>query len=65
MEISVKKVAMISGIILFTVFMIHVITNSPINYSSNGSSTSKTVVVDHRHHHRGYPGYGRPPVNYY
>jgi ABC-type dipeptide/oligopeptide/nickel transport system permease component len=53
---------MISGIVLFTFFMIRIITNAPIGTSTSGSS--KTVVVDNRPH-RYYYGFNEPVHRYY
>ena len=65
MEPGIKKALMIAGIVLFTVFMIKIITNTPVS-SSNGSSgsSSKTVVV-HDNPHRYYYGFGTPAANHY
>ncbi len=63
MDPIIKKALIIAGIVLFTFFMIRIITNAPIGTSS-GSSTSKTVVVDSRPH-RYYYGFNEPVHRYY
>lgn len=62
MDPVIKKALMIAAIVLFTFFMIHVITNAPIR--SSGSSTTKTIVVDRRPH-RYYYGFNEPVHRYY
>ena len=62
MDPDIKKALMIAAIVLFTFFIIRIITNMPI--SSSGSSTTKTVVVD-RHPHRYYYGFNEPIHRYY
>ena len=62
MDPVIKKALMISGIVLFTFFMIRIITNAPIGTSTSGYS--KTVVVDNRPH-RYYYGFNEPVHRYY
>lgn len=62
MDPVIKKALMIAAIVLFTFFIINVITNMPIG--SSGSSTTKTVVVDRRPH-RYYYGFNEPVYRHY
>jgi hypothetical protein len=64
MDHGVKKGLMIAGIVFFTLFIIHQITNAPITSSGTTATTStKTVFVDNdpRRH---YYGYGTPANHY-
>jgi hypothetical protein len=65
MEPGIKKALMIAGIVLFTVLMIHIITNTPVNSSGSSKTTTKTVVVRDNNPHRYYYGYGNPHYNSY
>jgi uncharacterized membrane protein YozB (DUF420 family) len=62
MEPNVKKAMMIAAIVLFTVFLIHRITNSAVG--SSKTTTSKTVIVDNDPQ-RHYYGFGTPAANHY
>ena len=58
MEHSVKKGLMIAGIVFFTVFIIHQITNS----STGTTTTTEKVVITHNPHypHKYYYGFNEP-----
>ena len=60
MEPGIKKALMIAGIVLLTVFLIKIITNTPVSSSSGSSGSSSKTVVVHDNPQRYYYGFNEP-----